>query len=106
MCLLAIVGYYKDRASQKSRSCRGRASARFSFAVSGHFAFPAGRQNAQELQKIFPVAAGDHAQGQHARLKATFEKPCKAPGRPSSSTGKSAIIEGEGWQGERSSLVV
>src|SRR5437588_12824761 len=27
-------------------------------------------------------------------------------GRSSSSTGKSAIIEGEGWQGERSSLVV
>jgi len=30
----------------------------------------------------------------------------KSSGRSSSSTGKSAIIEGEGWQGERSSLVV
>jgi len=50
------------RASQKSRSCRGFASARFSFAVSAQFAFPAGRQIAQKLQKIFAVAAGDHAQ--------------------------------------------
>jgi hypothetical protein len=30
----------------------------------------------------------------------------KSSARSSSSTGKSAIIEGEGWQGERSSLVV
>src|ERR1700724_3594768 len=64
------------RASQKSRSCRGKASARFSFAVLAPFAFPKGRQKAQELQKIFPVAAGDHAHRQHTQLKVTFERPC------------------------------
>jgi len=40
---------------------KGRTSARFSFAVSAPFAFPKGRQKAQKLQKIFSVAAGDHA---------------------------------------------
>src|SRR6266702_3333085 len=45
------------RASQSS--CRGGASARFSFEVSAPFASPEWRQKAQKLQKIFPVAAGD-----------------------------------------------
>src|SRR5438067_3397505 len=42
---------------------RGFASARISFAVFAHGAFPAEMHHAQKLQKIFPVAEGDHAQG-------------------------------------------
>jgi len=54
-----------SKASRKSHSCRGRASARFFFAVFAFFALPQARQKTQKLQKIFPVAAGDRA---HKRL--------------------------------------
>jgi len=40
------------------------------FAVFAPFAFPKGRQKAQKLQKIFVVAAGDHAHRSHGFIKA------------------------------------
>jgi len=46
---------------------RGSASACISFAVFAHVAFPAEMPHAQKLQKIFPVAEGDHAQGAPSR---------------------------------------
>src|SRR2546421_12381963 len=42
------------RASQKSHSCRGCASACFSSAISAPFALPSARQKAQKLQKKPP----------------------------------------------------
>ena len=42
---------------------RGSASACISFAVFAHVAFPAEMPHAQNLQKIFPVAEGDHTHG-------------------------------------------
>src|SRR5437764_10291458 len=47
--LYFITPSARFRASRKLRWCRGRASARFSFAVSAPFAFSKGRQKAQKL---------------------------------------------------------
>jgi hypothetical protein len=57
---------------QYSRAGKGSAFACIFFAVHAHFAFPKERQNAHELQKIFPVAAGDHAQADKVQGNATI----------------------------------
>jgi hypothetical protein len=42
------------------------------FAVHAHFALPKAMQNAHELQKIYSVAAGDHAQADNVQWHATI----------------------------------
>ncbi len=56
---------------------RGKASARISFAVFAHGAFPAEMHHAQKLQKIFPVAEGDHAQGPFCSVEREYCPPLK-----------------------------
>src|SRR5947209_13806197 len=60
------------RASQKSCSGSGQAAARISFAVVAHSAFPQEMHYAQQLQKIFPVAGGDHAQGSSCSVEREY----------------------------------
>src|SRR3989440_11065084 len=55
---------------------RGFASARISFAVFAHGAFPAEMHHAQKLQKIFPVAEGDHAQGPSCSVEREYCPHC------------------------------
>ncbi len=55
---------------------RGFASARISFAVFAHGAFPAEMHHAQKLQKIFPVAEGDHSQGPSCSVEREYCPHC------------------------------
>src|SRR2546421_7721805 len=55
---------------------RGFASARISFAVFAHGAFPAEMHYAQKLQKIFPVAEGDYAQGPSCSVEREYCPHC------------------------------
>src|SRR5712691_5497054 len=62
----------------------------------------------REMKAMTPVEATRRCAGEKGcpDICPLLHRARKSPGRSSSSTGKSAIIEGEGWQGERSSLVV
>src|SRR2546430_9431368 len=54
----------------------GRGSARISFAVFAHGAFPAEMHHAQKLQKIFSVAEGDHFQGSSYSVEREYCPHC------------------------------
>ena len=60
---------------------RGKASARISFAVFAHGAFPQEMHHAQKLQKTFPVAFGDPSQGPSCSVDESIAPHClRGPG--------------------------